>query len=445
MKVLDVNNLFSSVDYTVSEIGKVQSQLTTVLKAVDGIISLEGSLDGKGGLAIRSFYTESHLPFLKFFFDLLEEYKQTLQNLKQAVSSYEPETSGYVKQDFLDGAAENGLNHAKNITDGLTDDANAVINSVSDIVSLPQLNQSELINQVQNGKRELTTTIDNLYTLDSKQTSALSSIHQDTLTMKNYISDIQSKFSTGAISIANYNGQTLQSIPAYHTILATQADATEEVEDPTGVSFNPMAAFDGPSDWVGMSTEAVAFYQLFGNVSDGFKIVKHTTPGGKLQYRVYGPETVGIGRPRNPANPRRTYKIYDADYIKNHGSNLKVNEYIRPGAGAVSALRSKAGWAGVAVETVMNAKENIDNGEPFRNIAVDAGVDVGVGAVSLAVGGAVTAAVVGTLGAPVLVGAAAGVLAGIVITSVLDGIEINGKSVSDHIKSGLRTVAGWFS
>ena len=83
----------------------------------------------------------------------------------------------------------------------------------------------------------------------------------------------------------------------------------------------------------------------------------------------------------------------------------------------------------------------------MSKIVGDAGVDVGIGAVSLAAGGMATALVVGSLGAPVLVGAVAGVIGAGVVSSI-SNLEIKGKSVSNHIKdgiqSGVKTIAGWF-
>ena len=95
----------------------------------------------------------------------------------------------------------------------------------------------------------------------------------------------------------------------------------------------------------------------------------------------------------------------------------------------------------------MNAKDNIKDGESVQRIVGDAGVDVGIGAVSLVASGAAAAFMVGTLGAPVLAGAAAGIGASYAISALAE-VKIGGKSVTDHVKdgvkSGLKTVAGWF-
>jgi len=440
MKVLDVQHLFTSVEFTISEIGKVQNQLTNVLKAVDELVSLEGAMDGKGGKAIRAFFAESHFPFLKYFFDLLEEYKQSLEGLKKSVHTFEPQNNGHLKQTFLESHLENGLNAAKNVTNDLTAEANSIISSVSDIVSLTPLNSADFNLQTQIGKKKLTDTIEELYELDQSQSNLLSSIQYESLTAKNYISGIQSKFKSGEIVISEYDGEALQDIESYHHIIEKQLKTEEEIMNESLVSIDPKVAIDSRGDWIGYGTNAVAFYQIYDKVNKGFKIEKYMTKGGITKYRVYKPELIGMKPPKNG----RTTKIFEQDFVRKHGKNIKVTPYVTPGAGAISALKSKAGWLGVAVTTYDNAKSNIEKGESFTNIAVDAGVDVGLGAVSLAVGGAVTAAVIGTVGAPVLVGVAVGVVASTVFTSILDGIKIKDKSISDHIKGGFRTIAGWF-
>ncbi|MTW86055.1 hypothetical protein F3157_10350 [Virgibacillus dakarensis] len=197
-------------------------------------------------------------------------------------------------------------------------------------------------------------------------------------------------------------------------------------------------------------------FTAYGLYKKGFEIEKYKTKGkGMVKYRVYNPEAVGISKPT-----KRSTKIYDKKYVDQQvkrgksGDKIPIADKVNARAGAVNGLKTKAGWIGVAIDSGLNVKNNIEDGESVQRIVGDAGVDVGIGAVSLAAAGTASAIAVGTFGAPVLVGVAAGFVASTAISAVA-GIEIGGKSVKDHvkdgvqgvtngIKSGFKTVAGWF-
>ncbi|XGA31883.1 LXG domain-containing protein [Virgibacillus sp. CBA3643] len=188
----------------------------------------------------------------------------------------------------------------------------------------------------------------------------------------------------------------------------------------------------------------------------GFDVKKYKTKGKEMvRYRVHNPEAAGISKPT-----KRDTKIYDKKHVDQQvrrgksGDKIPIADKVHAKAGAVSGLKTKAGWLGVAIDVGLNAKDNIEDSESAQRIVGDAGVDVGIGAVSLAAAGFVSAAVVGTAGLPVLAGVAAGIGASYVISAVA-GMEIDGKSVTDHVKdgvqgvangvkSGVETVAGWF-
>lgn len=82
--------------------------------------------------------------------------------------------------------------------------------------------------------------------------------------------------------------------------------------------------------------------------------------------------------------------------------------------------------------TFINVKDNVMDGSSTSRFVGDAGVAVGIGAVSLAAGGIAVLAVVGTLGALVIVDIAAGFL----VSKVTD-IKIGEKNIT--------TYEGWYS
>jgi len=224
-------------------------------------------------------------------------------------------------------------------------------------------------------------------------------------------------------------------------------DLVNYIEGNRGSIANDMADTMGQVTKHGLTVGSLI--QAYDLHKQGFEIKKYETKGGKIRYRVFNPEAIGISKPT-----KRSTKIYDKRHVDlqvsrgRHGHNIPIADKVNIKAGGIGGLKTKAGWAGVLIDTGLNVKDNIVEGESVSKIVGDAGVDVGIGAVSLAAAGATTAAVVGIAGAPVIIGAIAGVAASAAVSAIA-GWEIGNKTVSDHIKSGvqsgIKTIAGWFS
>ena len=67
MKTLDAFALINGIDQTLNTLKQQSQQISSIEKQIQQIISLDGALKGEAGQAIRSFYTECHIPFLQFF------------------------------------------------------------------------------------------------------------------------------------------------------------------------------------------------------------------------------------------------------------------------------------------------------------------------------------------------------------------------------------------
>jgi len=186
----------------------------------------------------------------------------------------------------------------------------------------------------------------------------------------------------------------------------------------------------------GVAMSAISMYKAYGLHKQGFEITTYTTKGGRVRFRVHNPELIGISKPT-----KRDTKIYDREYVRDqikrkNDDNVRIADRENVRAGAISELKSRAGWVGVAIDTGLNVKDNIMDGESTSRIIGDAGVDARIGAVSLAAGGIAASAVVGTLGAPVIVGAAIAIGAGYLVAKVTD-IKIGDKNIT--------TYEGWCS
>lgn len=218
LKVLDVDVLQSGIDDTIKDIDNLQGQISAVQRAVRDFAGLDDALSGKGGEAIRSFYNDFHQPFLVFLLQSLTDYQHTLTEIKEAVDSFEPNANGYVSQEYLENDVKNGLEEVKTTTIDFTSEANSIIGSVQDIVSIEKIDESEVVDNVQRGKEKVDHIVEELNTLDEYGVSQLEQTKQDLDTMLNYLTEIESKFQSGDLSIRNFNVKAIQGLESFQTI-----------------------------------------------------------------------------------------------------------------------------------------------------------------------------------------------------------------------------------
>ncbi|MBM7608879.1 hypothetical protein JOD29_002145 [Lysinibacillus composti] len=239
MKVLDVNEFQSGLERNVNRLTRLESEMKQIETAIQGLTQLEESLKGQGGEALRGFYENCHLPFLEFFNTFKASFEGVLQEMKSALSSLEPDVSGFIRQESLEGEVEQGLNNAKQVTEELTNETNNIMDSVSDIVSLPNLDDSEVQASVQDAKRERNQTIEHLMQFDQSQSSALATIQSDLMLMKTWISNIESMMTEGVTDV-NFPAEQWKSFALQHPL--TQALAYRSQPMNQIIGMNPLLA-----------------------------------------------------------------------------------------------------------------------------------------------------------------------------------------------------------
>ncbi|MGY0694494.1 T7SS effector LXG polymorphic toxin, partial [Virgibacillus sp. FSP13] len=218
MKTLDSASLHEGINATLQEIKHVQSKVTEMQKGVRGITDLESHLKGKTGESIRSFYEGIHGPFLIYLYQSLTQYRQALEKLQQAVYSYEPDEEGFVREEFLDNDVQHGLDKARQVTEGLVDEANGIMASIADLVSLPALDTEEFNSMVQKGKRKAKNDVEQLYDLDHEQTKSLNQVGEDQKLLDQYINEMTRTFASD-YSITTFDALTALKLPSLPTIL----------------------------------------------------------------------------------------------------------------------------------------------------------------------------------------------------------------------------------
>ncbi|WP_162271996.1 ribonuclease YeeF family protein [Cytobacillus oceanisediminis] len=219
LKVLDARELHSGLKELHSSLYSLEEQIRNIARDVEGITSLEDSFRGEGAAAIQAFFRECHSPFLLFFEGFLADYQNTLKRIATSLQMLEPASNGFIRQSFLDGEAAQGLVKTESITTSLTEETNAVMQKVSDIVSLPHLQDGEFSAHVRRAELHRRNTVDDLITFDGQQTLALDPIEQDLHLMQSYIDEISSHFQSGNLSISGYSVKQLNTSPIYGELL----------------------------------------------------------------------------------------------------------------------------------------------------------------------------------------------------------------------------------
>jgi len=215
MKVLDVVLFQDGLHRQIAKLDKLREEADSIYQVMSELVKMEEQLKGSGGNAIRSFYKECHLPFLQFFKMFTEKYKLVLQQTEAALHSLEPESAGYIAEQFLEGELEHGITLIGQLVTTLTDDTNSIMDQVSDIVSLPHLDDSEVQEGVIHCKRKRDDTVIALHEFDITQTTALQSIEQDLQTMNAWLMDLEGLFKAGVKDVTfeqnQWNVLTLRS------------------------------------------------------------------------------------------------------------------------------------------------------------------------------------------------------------------------------------------
>ncbi|KZZ84135.1 T7SS effector LXG polymorphic toxin [Bacillus sp. SJS] len=441
MKVLDVNALNDGIDATVKSIDEHLKEIKGFAESLSSFLSIEDSFKGETANAIRSFYQESHIPFIVYYGRVLTEYRRNLKSMSDAIQAVEPESNGYIIENFLEKDVTEGLNKVKDVTISLTDEVNAVIDQIKDIASINHIKDGELIDEVKAMKNRSEETIKSLQKMDSEQSKTLDETIENVTVLQSYTKEIKSKFSSNKLSVSNFKIPQLQEVKSYQKLQEkiSEKDWTAlEVMD-TGILFDATAPVSSAGSAFGVISEGIALGSTAWSVKKGFEITSKNNT-----YYIRGGTAIGL----KTDELRKLPKNYVESQAK-IGNLTNVAEQVRPATAIKQALKSKLGWFGIGVSTVENINKNVQANESNAKITGDAIVDVGVGAVTLAAG-ATSVALVTALGAPVLGAAAIGFGISVGASYLLDGVKFGKEetSISDGIKSGvekgIKTIAGWF-
>lgn len=331
MKVLDVGPFEEGLQKNITMLSRLEGEMKAIESSIEGLVALDDSLKGQGGDAIRAFYSECHLPFVQFFLVFKNTFDSVLAQIQSSLNTLEPSSNGFIRESFLEGEVESGLSTISQLTGALTDETNAIMDQVSDIVGLPHLNDQEVQQGVRDGKRKWEETVTNLNQFDAEQTNALLTIESNLRTMENWLIDLEGLFKSNLTGINFPKSEWI----AYSSLNPLKKDLTHQ------------SMFDMPLSMMGKASPLGSFSQnqnpfpyenslLFNNGT--FSDARFNT--GFLQYM-----TNISANAKNVESPK---KASDTDFFID-GDTVEVNDYVTVTGGAGMYKNDWSGFDGYAV------------------------------------------------------------------------------------------------
>lgn len=232
MKTLDAFALINGIDQTLNTLKQQSQQISSIEKQIQQIISLDGALKGEAGQAIRSFYTECHIPFLQFFQVVIEEYSSALKQTKQALYTLESNQQGFISQAFIEHELDQGLKKAERTISDIVSNVSQAIGRVSHIVHLPHVDESAFQQSYQKAWLETSRTIGLLHAFDREQTSAMNETTSALQTMKQYINTLSTMFTGPKIDITSYQKGSIFKDTKEEKISSTISGLNDKIDNP---------------------------------------------------------------------------------------------------------------------------------------------------------------------------------------------------------------------
>ncbi len=302
MKVLDVSTFQEGLRRNIIMLERLSNEMDLIHKSIEGLVRMEDVLKGEGGNAIRAFYADCHLPFLQFFDTFSLRYIDILKQMSSSLNSFEPNSSGHIKQQFLEGEVGHGLKTIGMLTADLTDETNSIMDQVADIVYLPRLNDSEVQQGVRKAIIQRDDTITQLYAFDSHQTGILTSFESNFRLMENWLADIEGLINDGLTGV-NFPVELWKNYSATNSL---KTEFEHEASQNEGIDANGEKIETGEVSSASKTTMQ--------RVEEGTDLAGTAIPGAHTSFAMYMAQKKGglfsAGGYRDMRTGNSSYRIY---------------------------------------------------------------------------------------------------------------------------------------
>ncbi|WP_383150773.1 T7SS effector LXG polymorphic toxin, partial [Streptomyces sp. NPDC056697] len=217
-----------------------------------------------------------------FWQDTLAQYETALKQLISSLRGFEPSPQGFIRQSFLEHDVEQGLKQAETITRDLTAEGNRIMDSVSDIVALPRLNDSAFVQQVKTAEQHEQETLERLHEFDRQGSYSLEATSQDLHTLHRTIQEISTLFERRELVLSQYRPSQLAlklsilPIPNLERFLSYSLSSVQTNLEEQGLTTNPAATandsvHETEANWRGWLSGGLDFIPGISNIKSGIE------------------------------------------------------------------------------------------------------------------------------------------------------------------------------
>lgn len=296
-KVLDVRLLEEGLGRNREMLTRLKGELEPLLAQTEKLISMGEAFKGEGGSAIRGFYEACHIPFLKYAIMFCDEATSVMARISSALSALEPSPDGYIDEPFLEAEVEQGLIEIGRLTDRLTNETNAIMDSVSDIVSLPHLDDSAVQEGVRDSRKKKDDTVEHLNQFDADAAGSLRGLFDAVNQMTDWVVRLAGMFEEGSLltefeqtqwKVLTYNNEVRSTIEdAEADAIKACALGDDQLLVGTGVAASTYKALEtGKKETFERSAYGNYASLRFHVYDSGLIIKEYTNFSGEVKYEV---------------------------------------------------------------------------------------------------------------------------------------------------------------
>ncbi|PAD36252.1 LXG domain-containing protein [Terribacillus saccharophilus] len=290
MKQLHNQSLHTDINQLLNQFDTKLDQMNQLRNAIVELVSNQESFTGATGNSIRTYYQNIHLPFISFYCASLENYKSSLQKLRETSFNLEENKSGVIKQEFLEGELTDSLDRTKRKAIDLVDEANSTFSSISDIVHISHLNTDDFKSSIDEAKRATDETVEDLVNFDSNNSEGLESVGDDILMMEQYVAEMESMVKNGTLSLENYTPLQTNLSLAHSAIIQSLDSRINSSSTTYPYQFEPMKAlYSSKTPWQNITTGQKGY------AASAYKVSSDTKKGYNFEPNIKDGWSDGVG------------------------------------------------------------------------------------------------------------------------------------------------------
>lgn len=288
MKKYVASDFFSALDKIDSDMNQYTETLSNVHSAIQGVVNLGDNLTGQGGEALKNFYANNHVPLLSYWTMACQQVKIATAKMRMNALSFES-SDAVIDESFIEGEVIPQLEKNQRRIQQHQDRINGVVDSVSDIVSLPKIDTSAIQTGIHEAKQHAMNTVEKLYAFDYAQSAAVDQLISLMAPISSFIDGLNGAIESGVSITALAGYIASQDVPPEIKAMHPMLNGTYNVLTPYQ-NFNDQAVHTqnfllspNPFGFIHFSNPFIAnvahrFYLASGNID----VVHHYSPDHQI-------------------------------------------------------------------------------------------------------------------------------------------------------------------